>query len=137
MIRDFDVSCFKPVSYALRLKTVSTFSNTKDIPDLKEQKLPYLAKPGEYVLGTSVEVLEFPQNLLGLVVPTSFAIRIGIGINAGKIDPTYKGEVNFGICNSTNRKIKLEKNMQLVHLLISEFKGETIPLETKFFGGKM
>lgn len=137
MISDFDVSCFKPVSYELRLGAVQALVGSSSIPQLEELRLPYLLKPGEYVIGKSVEKLNFPDNLLGVLVPTSFAIRVGLGINCGKVDPTYKGEVSFGIYNLTKRAIKLEKNMRLLHLLVSEFKGEIVPLETKYFGGTL
>ena len=135
MISDFDVSCFKPVSYELRLASIATLHESKtDVPNLKEEKLPFVLKSGEYVLGKSVESLKMPQNMLGLLVPTSFAIRIGLGISSGKIDPTFSGNVSFGIQNLTKRNITLKKDMRLVHLMISEFKGETIPLESKYFG---
>src|SRR3989338_4863933 len=125
MISDFDVSCFKPVSYELRLASIATLHESKtDVPNLKEEKLPFVLKSGEYVLGKSVESLKMPQNMLGLLVPTSFAIRIGLGISSGKIDPTFSGNVSFGIQNLTKRNITLKKDMRLVHLMISEFKGE-------------
>ncbi len=134
MIENFDVSCFKPVSYELRLGSISALVGNKEIPDLKNLALPYKLKPGEYVIGKSIEQLKLPGNLMAVVVPTSFAIRIGLGLNVGKIDPTYNGEVNFGIHNLTKQAICLLPNLRLVHLLFSEFKGEIISLETKFFG---
>lgn len=136
MISDFDVSCFKPVSYELRLaKVVTLVESGKDVPDLRDEQLPFVLKSGEYVLGKSVESLKMPQNMLGMLVPTSFAIRIGLAISSGKVDPTFTGNVSFGIQNLTKHGINLKKDMRLVHLMISEFKGETIPLESKYFGG--
>ncbi len=138
MISDFDVSCFRPVSYELRLASIATLLDSdKDVPDLRDEQLPFILKSGEYVLGKSVESLKMPANMLGLVVSTSFAIRIGLGINSGKIDPTFNGNVSFGIQNLTKHGIILKKDMRLVHLMISEFKGETIPLESKYFGGTL
>ena len=142
MIERFDRSCFKPVSYELRLGSASALAGVgeksqkdeMEVPDLREVALPYVMKPGEYLLGKSVESLNLPANLMAFVVPTSFAIRIGLGINSGKIDPTYRGEVHFGIYNLTQCDIQLSTGMRLVHLLVSEFKGEIIPLETKYFG---
>lgn len=136
MIADFDVSCFKPVSYELRLASVATLlDDGKDVPDLRDKQLPFVLKSGEYVIGKSVESLKMPANMLGLLVPTSFAIRIGLSISSGKVDPTFTGNVSFGIQNLTKRDITLKKDMRLVHLMVSEFKGETIPLESKYFGG--
>ncbi|MDP3742260.1 MAG: hypothetical protein Q8R15_03030 [Candidatus Micrarchaeota archaeon] len=138
MIGNFDVSCFKPVSYELRLASVATLlESDKDVSDLRDEQLPFVLKSSEYVLGKSVESLKMPQNMLGLLVPTSFAIRIGLAINSGKIDPTFSGNVSFGIQNLTKRSITLKKDTRLVHLMISEFKGETIPLESKYFGGTL
>lgn len=136
MISDFDVSCFKPVSYELRLASVATLLGSGiDVPDLRDEQLPFVLKSDEYVLGKSVESLKMPSNMLGLVVPTSFAIRIGLAINSGKIDPTFAGNVSFGIQNVTKHNVMLKKDMQLAHLMVSEFKGETTPLESKYFGG--
>ncbi|MFH0713956.1 MAG: hypothetical protein V1722_05275 [Candidatus Micrarchaeota archaeon] len=134
MIKDFDVSCFKPVSYELRLESVSELDGKGEVPSSRNVKLPYVLKPGKYVLGTTFESLKMPASLMAVLVPTSFAIRIGVGINCGKIDPTYLGKVYFGIYNLSDREISLKSRMRLVHLLVSEFKGETIPLETKYFG---
>ncbi len=143
MIENFDVSCFKPVSYELRLGSASVLVGEgsrggnaveKEVTELSTLKLPCVLKPAEYVIGKSMEKLNMPSNLMAVVVPTSYAIRVGFGINSGKIDPTYKGEVSFGIQNLLKHDISLSVGMRLVHLLVSEFKGETIPLETKYFG---
>ena len=80
MIENFDVSCFKPVSYELRLGSVSILAgkgsqgaNTleKEVPILQSLTLPYNLNPMEYVIGKSIEKLNLPSNLMAIVVPTS------------------------------------------------------------------
>lgn len=133
MIKNFEQSCFKPVSYELRIATISliTGETTQDVP------LPYTLKPGEYIIASSIEELKMPSNLFAIVAATSHSIRHGLIINCGKIDPTYTGKVSFGVQNATQKEIEIKEGDRLCHLLFSEFKGETIPLESKYFGDKL
>ena len=133
MIKNFDATCFKPVSYELRCAKIETIEND----DLNEKTFPYALRAGEYVIISSIEELKMPSNLFAIVVPTSHSIRHGLTINGGKIDPTYSGRVSFGVQNSTNKDITIQEGDRLCHLLFTEFKGETIPLESKYFGDQL
>lgn len=133
MIKNFDSSCFKPVSYELRCAKIEIINGDT----LEEKTLPYTLKPGEYVIASSIEELKMPTNLFAIVAATSHSIRHGLIINGGKIDPTYTGRVSFGVQNANNKEFQLKEGDRLCHLLFSEFKGETIPLESKYFGDRL
>ena len=133
MIKNFEQTCFKPVSYELRVGTISVIKDetTQEVP------LPYTLKPAEYVIVSSIEELKMPSNLFAIVAATSYSIRHGLVINCGKIDPTYTGKISIGVQNATTKEIQIKESDRLCHLLFSEFKGETIPLESKYFGDKL
>lgn len=133
MIKNFEPTCFKPVSYELRSEKVEVINGG----NLEPRLLPYKLQPGEYVIVSSIEELKMPNNLFAIVVASSYSIRHGLVINCGKIDPTFTGRISFGVQNSTTKEFELKEGDRLCHLLFSEFKGETIPLESKYFGDRL
>ncbi|MFT4304689.1 MAG: dCTP deaminase domain-containing protein [Candidatus Woesearchaeota archaeon] len=144
MIKNYQKENIGPCKYSFRLgelykhKKIDCVDLSKDkVPELKKLKLPYTLKPGEYVIGKTIEEFDTPIDLMSFYSMSSRAIRIGLNIMCGINDPGYKGNAIFGIHNVSNNKIKLFKGMKLLQTLFSDLQGNAIPIKTKFMGGKI
>ncbi len=144
MIKNFEKEQLKGSSYDLRLGEV--FKHGKiavvdvtvgKLPELKTITLPYVMQPNEFVIARTIEDLETPYDLMGILAPKAESFRTGLGIFVGLVDPGYKGPIVFGIKNLGENKITLTKGMPLVKITYSTIKGDTIPVQTKYMGGKI
>ncbi|MBI4451125.1 hypothetical protein HY642_04060 [Candidatus Woesearchaeota archaeon] len=145
MIKDFDKQNIGPCKYTFRLGEI--FKHDKidivdigadKVPSLKALPLPYILKPGEFVLGRTIEQFDTPLDLMSIYGASSITIRIGLHIVVGGInDPGYKGNAVMGIHNISENKVRLFRGMQLLHTAFLELKGRAIPIQTKYMGGKV
>ncbi|MBS3060541.1 MAG: dCTP deaminase [DPANN group archaeon] len=109
-------------------------------PDAKEiliEEKPYTLKPGEFILGKTIESFDVPDDLAALVVPRSTIFRMGIESSTGFVDPGYQGELVVPMKNVGENPILLKHGMAVVKVIFLEVKGGTIPLFTRYMGGKV
>lgn len=145
MIENFKKENIGPCKYDFELGEIFKHKKTEKVidisenklPELVELKLPYVLKPGEYVLGKTIEKFDTPLDLMSIYAIRSTAFRIGLNIICGINDPGYKGNAVFGIHNVSQNKVKLFKGMKLLQTAFLELKGEAIPIQTKYMGGKV
>ena len=144
MIKNFEKENINSCSYDFRLGEIFkhekiSFVDTEkgDVPKLKELKLPYILKPGEYVLGRTIEEFDTPLDLMSIYAIKSHAFRIGLNILCGLNDPGYKGKAVFGIQNVSKNKVKLFLGMQLLETAFVDLKGDSVPIQTKYMGGNL
>jgi dCTP deaminase len=66
--------------------------------------------PGILYLGTTLERVEIPSDLLGILCGRSSFARLGLVIHltAGLIDPGFKGQITLEIFNVSRRPIKID-----------------------------
>jgi dCTP deaminase len=69
----------------------------------------YLLRPGEFVLGSSVEAFTFPSDLAGELTGKSSIGRLGIQVHstAGFFDPGFNGTCTLEISNLSPVPVKL------------------------------
>ena len=74
--------------------------------------------PSQFVLGTTLERVSIPTDLLGKLEGKSSLGRIGllVHITAGYIDPGFEGQITLELLNVTNRPIKLTPGMRIAQL---------------------
>ena len=145
MIRNFKKDNIVSCKYKFRLGEIFKHekidlieADKEKFPGLKKLELPYILKPGEYVIGRTVEEFDTPLDLMSIYSASSISIRIGLNISFGGInDPGYKGKAILGIQNVSENKIKLFREMELMHTAFLELKGNAIPVQTKYMGGKV
>lgn len=74
--------------------------------------------PHTFLLATTQEYLELPDNLTAFVEGRSSIGRIGLFIqNAGWVDPGFKGQITLELYNANSLPIKLEKNRRICQLV--------------------
>lgn len=88
-----------------------------EVIDLRQED--YILKPNEFILGSTEEYVEIPEDLVASVEGRSSIGRLGITahITAGWIDPGFKGNITLEIHNVSNKPFKLKKDMSICQLV--------------------
>lgn len=78
----------------------------------------FLIQPGEFVLGTTLEHVEVPNDLVARLEGRSSVGRLGIVIHstAGYIDPGFKGTITLEISNLGRIAVALYPKMRICQL---------------------
>lgn len=81
----------------------------------------YLIMPGQFVLATTMEYFELPDNLTAFVEGRSSLGRMGLFIqNAGWVDPGFKGEITLELFNANKCAIELKTGRRVGQLVFAE-----------------
>lgn len=80
-----------------------------------EPDRPFILHPGEFVLGSTLEVVGLPNDLVARVEGKSSLGRLGLLIHAtaGFVDPLFKGQVTLELSNVATLPIKLWPGMRI------------------------
>ncbi|MBQ2580409.1 MAG: dCTP deaminase [Ruminococcus sp.] len=123
-------SQIQPASVDIRLG--NTFSIVDDIPsgvitldsEIKYKTLTtdkYLILPGQFVLATTMEYFELPDDLTAFVEGRSSLGRMGLFIqNAGWVDPGFKGEITLELFNANRCAIELTAGRRVGQLVFAK-----------------
>ncbi len=104
--------------------------NNEDEVDsyLRETHIPedeeIIIHPGDFILGTTYEHVEIPNDLVATLEGRSSLGRLAIIIHAtaGFIDPGWEGKITLEISNLGTVPIALKPGMRVSQLVISELK---------------
>ncbi|MCA9381004.1 dCTP deaminase [Candidatus Dojkabacteria bacterium] len=83
--------------------------------------------PHSFLLGTTMEYVELPDNLIAFVEGRSSIGRMGLFIqNAGWVDPGFKGKITLKLYNANSLPIKLEAGRRICQFVFGRmgFKAE-------------
>lgn len=96
----------------------------------------YLIMPGEFVLATTMEYFELPDNLTAFVEGRSSLGRMGLFIqNAGWVDPGFKGEITLELYNANRCAIELKAGRRVGQLVFAEMDDTALnPYNGKYQG---
>lgn len=135
----------QPASVDIRLG--NTFSVVDDTPSniiTLESQISYktittdtyLIMPGEFVLATTMEYFELPDNLTAFVEGRSSLGRMGLFIqNAGWVDPGFKGEITLELYNANRCAIELKAGRRVGQLVFAEMDDTALnPYNGKYQG---
>ncbi len=95
----------------------------------KKIKIPYGEKfvlhPDELIIGSTLEFLSFPKDLMAYVIGRSSWGRLGLIIaTATTINPCFKGNLTLELVNTGNIPIELYPGVRIAQLVIHKIKGE-------------
>lgn len=135
----------QPASVDIRLG--NTFSVVDDTPsgiikldsEIKYKTITadtYLILPGQFVLATTMEYFELPDNLTAFVEGRSSLGRMGLFIqNAGWVDPGFKGEITLELYNANRCAIELKAGRRVGQLVFAEMDVPAVnPYRGKYQG---
>ncbi len=81
----------------------------------------YLLLPGQFILTTTMEYIELPNNLTAFVEGRSSLGRLGLFIqNAGWVDPGFHGEITLELFNANRCAIELKPGRRIGQLVFAE-----------------
>ncbi|MFC1750064.1 hypothetical protein ACFL2V_14790 [Pseudomonadota bacterium] len=105
---------------------------------IKSLKLPYIIKPGEYILGKTFEKINQKHTKYGIfIIRKSRTFRLGLSIESGLASPYYEGEIIFGIKNISENPIKIRKGDSLIQLVFFDIKSDIVPLNFTYQHGRI
>lgn len=133
-LEPFDDSLVQPSSIDVRLdRYFRVFNNTRYThidPKLQQDELttlveapdnePFVLHPGEFVLGSTLEVCTLPHDLAGRLEGKSSLGRLGLLTHstAGFIDPGFSGHITLELSNVANLPITLWPGMKIGQLCL-------------------
>ncbi len=131
-LEPLDPAMIQPSSIDVRLdRFFRVFENHKyphidpaeDQPELTrevepEGEEPFILHPGEFVLGSTYEVVTLPDDVAARLEGKSSLGRLGLLTHstAGFIDPGFSGHVTLELANVANLPIKLWPGMKIGQL---------------------
>ncbi len=129
IIKPFDPADIQPASVDIHLgdsfrvfrNAHTPFIDPSDCPqDLTELVVatkaePFILHPGEFALGTTLECVTLPSDILGRLEGKSTLGRIGLLIHstAGYVDPGWTGYLTLELSNVANLPILLTPGMKI------------------------
>ena len=137
----------QPASVDIRLG--NTFSIVEDSPtgmiNLEEEiryktitSDTYILLPNQFVLATTMEYFDLPEDLTAFVEGRSSLGRMGLFIqNAGWVDPGFKGEITLELYNANRCAIELRAGRRVGQLVFAKMDQAALnPYNGKYQGQK-
>lgn len=96
----------------------------------------YLLMPGQFVLATTMEYINLPNNLTAFVEGRSSLGRMGLFIqNAGWVDPGFSGEITLELFNANRCAIELRAGRRIGQLVFAQMDQDALnPYRGKYQG---
>ena len=166
VIDPFDERCVQPSSVDLHVDAeFRVFQNNrypfidvmKEQPDLTElvevkQGEPFILHPGEFVLGSTLERVAIPDDMVARLEGKSSLGRLGLLIHstAGYVDPGWDGYLTLELSNVANLPITIYPGMKIGQISFfmlttpaevpygststkSKYQGQRGPTASRFF----
>lgn len=94
-------------------------------------------EPGKYYLVKTMEKVNLPTTLSGVIFPRTTLFRSGLALFNGVVQPGYSGELTFGLCNLGKSNIKISFGARVVHITFHEVLGEGNQYRGQWQGGRV
>jgi dCTP deaminase len=166
VIDPFDERCVQPSSIDLHVdRTFRTFHNARHpYIDVKKEMggltevvevdgdTPFILHPGEFVLGSTLERVALPDDLVARLEGKSSLGRLGLLIHstAGYVDPGWDGYLTLELSNVANLPITIYPRMKIGQISFfrlttpaerpygssgrgSKYQGQRGPTPSRFF----
>ena len=113
------VNVLKCHENAVMPKRGSDFSAGSDLYSV----LDYIIEPKSRCLISTGLKMQFPHNVYARIAPRSgLALKNGIDVMAGVIDPDYTGEIKVLLYNSSDIKFEVQKGDRIAQIIFEQFK---------------
>lgn len=78
----------------------------------------FVLDPGDFILASTTEIIELPDDITARVEGKSSIGRIGVAVHvtAGYIDPGFKGQVTLEIANLAPWSVRLRPHMRIAQI---------------------
>src|SRR4051794_39028906 len=138
---DVRVDRFFRVFHNARYPFIDVREPQEDLTELVEIEgdTPFILHPGEFVLGSTLERVRLPDDLVARLEGKSSLGRLGLLIHstAGFIDPGFDGHVTLELSNVANLPITIYFGMKIGQLSFMQLSEATsTPYGTSSLGSK-
>jgi len=147
IIEPIDKEQIQPASVDIRLG--NTFCIVEDSPtgiinlekEIEYKRIvsdTYILLPNQFVLATTMEYFNLPNNITAFVEGRSSLGRMGLFIqNAGWVDPGFKGEITLELYNANRCAIELKAGRRIGQLVFAKMDDTALkPYNGKYQGQK-
>lgn len=93
--------------------------------------------PGGYFLATTIERINMPLGMVGLIRPRGTLFRSGITLSTGQVNPGYSGEQTFGLHNAGGHEFKIQLGARIAHIVFLAVDGETSAYRGQWNNGRI
>ena len=135
---DVRVDRFFRVFHNARYAYIDVKEPQEELTELVEidAERPFILHPGEFVLGSTLERIRLPDDLVARLEGKSSLGRLGLLIHstAGFIDPGWDGHVTLELSNVANLPITIYFGMKIGQV---SFVQMTEPAETPYGAGEL
>ena len=147
IIKPFEEIQLQPASVDLRLGNsfLKVNENLTEVMTLND-KLEYISlekeeiiiPPHSFLLASTMEYIELPDNLTAFVEGRSSIGRMGLFIqNAGWVDPGFAGQITLELYNANRLPIKLISGRRICQLVFARMdKQAEMPYNGKYMNQK-
>jgi deoxycytidine triphosphate deaminase len=97
----------------------------------------FIFEPGKYYLIKTIEKVNLPVTLSGIIFPRTTLFRSGLGLFNGIVQPGYSGELTFGLCNLGKSNIRISFGARVVHITFHEVLGAGNQYRGQWQGGRV
>ncbi len=118
-------------------QTPESKSIAKYNPEKIDDENLFIFEPGKYYLIKTIEKVNLPVDISGVIFPRTTLFRSGLGLFNGIVQPGYCGELTFGICNLGKSNIKVSFGARVVHITFHEVLGEGNQYKGQWQGGRV
>lgn len=118
-------------------QTPEVKSVAKYDPEKIDDENSFVFEPGKYYLVKTIEKVNLPVTLSGVIFPRTTMFRSGLGLFNGVVQPGYSGELTFGVCNLGKSNIKVSFGARIVHITFHEVSGEGNQYRGQWQGGRV
>ena len=94
-------------------------------------------KPGEFYLVKTVEKVNLPDNLVGILMSRGTMQRSGLFLKMNQVAPGYSGELTFAVKNEGPSNVTLEMGTRIAHIMFAEVAGKTALYRGQWQGGRV
>ncbi len=102
-----------------------------------DEQESFTIKPGEYFNTESLEFLNLPEDMFGVIKPRSTLFRSGIIMRAGVIDPGYSGEVHPALFNASQNDFTIQMGARYMSVFFMRIEGDLVrSYEGQWQGGR-
>jgi deoxycytidine triphosphate deaminase len=110
---------------------------TCKIEKVKTKQKFMLIKPGDFYLVKTIETVNVPAELVGILKPRSTMQRMGLFLRTTQIAPGYSGELTFALKNEGPATVKLDLGARIAHVMFAKVEGKTALYRGQWQGGRV
>lgn len=119
------------------LKKYSSDIDLRKEPETTEVSMTsegYTLKPSEFVLASTLEIVEIPLGYYGFIETKGNISRAGLSSHNtdGHIDPGFRGNITLEITNNADVSVRIYPGIKFVQLFLFRLEGETTAYKGKY-----